>query len=121
MTMPIVVIESPYRGATRQELARNIRYVRAALRDCLLRGEAPVASHALYSQQGVLSDRSNIERELGMSAGWRFLAAADRVAVYQDLGISPGMERGIQKALAMGLSVDWRNLPGFDWKGAVDK
>lgn len=47
--MKLVVIESPYAG----DVERNLRYVRAAMRDCLLRGEAPFASHALYPAQRV--------------------------------------------------------------------
>ena len=33
----LVVLESPYAG----DVARNVRYARACLRDSLLRGEAP--------------------------------------------------------------------------------
>lgn len=38
-----VIIESPYHG----NVERNLRYLRACLRDSLLRGEAPFASHGL--------------------------------------------------------------------------
>ena len=40
-----VIVESPYAG----DVERNIAYVRAAMRDCLMRGEAPLASHLLYA------------------------------------------------------------------------
>ena len=33
-----VVLESPFAGSTEQERARNMEYLRAAMRDCLLRG-----------------------------------------------------------------------------------
>ena len=50
--MERVIIESPFAG----DVDRNLRYARAAMRDCLLRGESPYASHLLYTQPGVLND-----------------------------------------------------------------
>lgn len=47
-----VILESPYAG----EIDRNIRYARACVRDSLLRGESPIASHLLYTQSGILDD-----------------------------------------------------------------
>ncbi len=44
-----VIVESPYAGATARIIERNERYLRACLRDCLLRGEAPFASHGLFA------------------------------------------------------------------------
>ena len=38
-----VIVESPYAG----DIETNVAYARAALRDCLSRGEAPIASHLL--------------------------------------------------------------------------
>lgn len=59
-----VIIESPYAG----DVDANLTYLRACLRDCLLRGEAPFASHGLYAQPGVLDDAiPQIYRELGHS------------------------------------------------------
>ena len=55
-----VMLESrPYNGDT----DRNVRYARACVRDSLLRGEAPIASHLLYTQPGVLRDNVAGERE----------------------------------------------------------
>lgn len=64
-SIPRVVVESPYAG----DVERNLRYLRAALRDCLLRGEAPYASHAIYTQPGVLDDDIPSERTRGIHAG----------------------------------------------------
>ena len=50
--MKLVILESPFAG----DVKRNTAYARAALRDSLLRGEAPIASHLLYTQDGVLDD-----------------------------------------------------------------
>ena len=53
-----VIIESPYAG----DVERNLRYLRACTRDSLMRGEAPFASHAIYSQPGVLDDHDPEQR-----------------------------------------------------------
>ena len=67
--MKRVILESPYAAATSEIVERNIDYAREALRDSLLRGEAPIASHLLYTQRGVLNDRIPEERALGILAG----------------------------------------------------
>lgn len=43
-----VMVDSPFAG----DVERNIAFARACLRDCLIRGEAPFASHLLYAQPG---------------------------------------------------------------------
>jgi hypothetical protein len=109
-TVPIVIVESPYAG----DVERNLCYLRAALRDCLLRGEAPFASHGLYTQLGVLDDDIPAEREHGILAGFAFRHAAVLTVVYADLGISHGMELGIADAREHGLPVEYRTLPGWE-------
>ena len=91
---PIVIIESPYAG----DVERNLRYVRAAMRDSLLRGEAPYASHALYTQPGVLDDDNPAERRLGMDGAAPYRKRADCTAFYTDLGTSSGIEDGLELA-----------------------
>lgn len=113
----LVVIESPYRGATPEEVERNKRYLRACLRDSLLRGEAPFASHAMYAATGALDDDVPIERELGMVAGFRWAEVADFVAVYVDLGISDGMSRGLEDHRSRGAVVIERSIPDWDQWG----
>lgn len=104
-----VVIESPYAG----DIERNVAYARAALADSLRRGEAPFASHLLYTQPGVLNDAVAAEREQGMAAGFAWGRCADLVAVYDDLGITEGMWRGIGKAQEAGVDVVFRNVSGW--------
>lgn len=101
-----VIIESPYRG----DRAINDRYLREAMRDSLKRGEAPFASHGLYTQEGVLNDADIADRELGIRAGWRWMLVASLVAVYADLGISEGMRRGIERAGSFGIPIVYRNI-----------
>ena len=57
-----VDIESPYSASNHEELVRNIRYARACVRDSLLRGEVPFASHLFYTQGGILDDNVKEER-----------------------------------------------------------
>lgn len=104
---PIVILESPYAG----DVERNVRYARACLRDCLLRGEAPYASHLLYTQPGVLDDSVLAERALGIEAGFAFRPAAAMTVVYTDLGISHGMRLGVDDAVRFGRLVEYRTLP----------
>ncbi len=109
--MRIVVIESPFAG----DVPRNLRYLRACLRDSLLRDEAPYASHALYTQPGVLDDGDPDDRKRGMEAGFRFKKFADATIVYTDLGISAGMQAGIDASIAQGFTYEYRDL-GEDWE-----
>lgn len=103
--MKRVVIESPLSG----DFARNIRYARLCALDCLRRGEAPYASHLLYTQ--ILDDARPEDRKLGMSAGFAWNGAAELAAVYTDLGISGGMRAGIESHERCGTPVEIRSLP----------
>ena len=105
----LVIIESPYAG----NVERNVDYARAAMRDCLMRGEAPFASHLLYTQPGVLDDSVLEERALGIAAGLEWGKMADRTVVYLDLGMTPGMEHGVNMADAAGRRVEARRIPGW--------
>lgn len=107
-----VVIESPYAGDT----DANIEYARDCLRDCLLRGESPYASHLLHTQPGVLNDDIPEERDLGIRAGFCWRTVAHATVVYTDLGISRGMALGIADAERRGGTVEYRQLD--EWADA---
>lgn len=87
--MRLVVIESPYAG----DIERNEEYARRCMRDAILRGEAPIASHLLYTQAGVLDEHIPTERSLGIAMGFAWGRHADAVAFYTDNGMSNGMRR----------------------------
>lgn len=91
------------------DFRRAIRYAQLCLLDCLNRGEAPFASHLLYPQ--VFDDRSGLERDLGIAAGLSWGLFADVCAVYEDFGVSPGMERGLARYESVGIPVERRKLP----------
>lgn len=103
-----VVIESPLAG----NVERNTRYARAALLDCLRRGESPMASHLLYPQ--VLDDTVAEDRALGIAAGFAWRHVAQATVVYVDLGISGGMRAGIADAEGCGCPIEYRRL-GVEW------
>lgn len=105
-----VIIESPYAG----DVERNTRYLRACMRDSLLRGEAPFASHGLYTQEGVLDDTVVAEREHGIQAGFAWRKSAAKTVFYTDLGWSRGMQYGRHHAVSMSHEVEERQLGG-EW------
>lgn len=107
--MKRVVIESPYAG----DIESNLAYARACVRDSLLRGEAPIASHLLLTQPGVLDDNIPAERELGIAAGHAWIKVADLVAFYTDRGFSRGMSEGLKVAQKAGVKFEYRSLPGY--------
>ncbi len=116
-----VIVESPYAAppgtpadVAPEHVERNLRYLRACLADCLARGEAPFASHGLYTQPGVLNDADPEERRHGINAGFMWRLVADVTAVYTDLGISRGMEYGIAHAGSSNRPSEYRQLGG-EW------
>ena len=82
--MKRVILESPYAG----DVKRNLEYARAAMADCLHRGEAPFASHLLYTQPGVLDDSKQWERDYGIKAGFAWRDDACKTVFYVDQGFS---------------------------------
>jgi hypothetical protein len=139
----LVIVESPFSADTPELFARNLQYLKACVLDCLQRGESPYASHGFFPN--FLHDANAEERELGMDCGFdvghAFAAAArarledkwladdeayaeqnlsTRAAqvVYTDLGISSGMQRGVE-ALDGILPREDRQL-GEDWARLIE-
>lgn len=82
------------------------------MHDCLVNHhEAPYASHLLYTQEGVLDDKIPGERHMGIEAGFVFRNLCKHTVVYTDLGISSGMQYGIDHANDMGHTIEFRTLP----------
>ena len=106
---PLVILESPYAG----DVDFNLTYARACLRDSLQRGEAPIASHLLYTQPGVLDDSIPRERQQGIDAGLAWHNVSDYTVAYLDLGVSAGMLYGIRRASEAGKRIEIRFLSSF--------
>jgi hypothetical protein len=119
-----VILESPF--ATRSitlpdgseyvcQEGANIAYARACMHDCLVtHGQAPYASHLLYTQEGVLDDDIPEERNLGIKAGLEIGRKADLRVFYVDRGVSSGMREGFRFGLELGQPYQIRTLDG-DW------
>ena len=107
-TQKLVVIESPFAG----DVSRNKTYLDALLVDSLKRGEYPYASHGFFPQ--VLDDNIPEERALGIKAGLAWAARGSKTILATDLGISKGMQLGVDAAKIAGRPVEERSLKG--WK-----
>ncbi len=127
--MKFVIIESPYGSrpdgsrCTPEEIERNVKYARRAMRDCFERGEIPFASHLLYTQ--CFDDATSEERAKGMQAGisvalafgcaeklrdreaWTSLGVYASAAVYVDHGVTKGMLEGLKQH---GLTPELRSI-----------
>lgn len=96
------MIESPWQNG------RHKGYALDCLKDSLDRGEAPFASHLLYTQ--VLDDDDATQRKDGITTGHEFFRAAHFVAVYIDHGITDGMIQGMDAAQRAGRVLVFRRV-----------
>lgn len=106
--MKRVILESPYAG----DIDRNIEYARECLRDSLSRNEAPIASHLLYTQSGVLKDEIPEDRLLGINAGLAWKEVAELHVFYVDYGYSSGMKYAKQYATKNNVQIEERSIYG---------
>lgn len=104
--MRLVVIESPYSG----DIEKNEKYARECMRDCILRGEAPIASHLLYTQPLVLDENIQTERSLGIAMGFAWGRNADAIVFYTDFGMSRGMTSAVEYYEREGINLEYRTL-----------
>lgn len=106
--IPKVIIESPFNYRAGDEfnykfnkfeiMRQNLNYAQMALDHSLSLGEAPMASHLLYTQ---VWRETKENREQGIAAGLAWLPASDLHAFYVDLGMSPGMQAAATKSEEM--------------------
>jgi len=101
-----VILESPYAG----NIEENVEYARKCIRDSLSRGEAPIASHLLYTQDGILDDDIPKERQWGIDAGLSWKDVAEKHVFYTDLGISKGMEYAMNFAAEKNIRMEFRKI-----------
>lgn len=111
MKLIIADVESPYSAKTDDLFRRNILYARMACRWSLLNGYCPYASHLFFTQPGILDDDKPNERTLGINAGKLLIRdTATHTLVFQDLGISSGMEFGIEHAKQYNRTLEYFSL-----------
>ena len=104
--MKKVIIESPYAG----DIEANVKYARACVKDSLMRGECPLASHLLYTQEGILDDNIAAERQMGIAAGLEWLRVADMHVFYIDTGFSKGMRYALEYSQKTNMDIKFRKL-----------
>lgn len=113
--MKLTIIESPFFNKNVNIIKYNVAYAKLCMKDSLDRNEAPFLSHLLYTS--VLDDNIPFERNFGINAGLEWGKVAHKTVVYLDLGISQGMEYGIENAKNNNREIEYRNLP----KDILDK
>ena len=64
--------------------------------------------HLLFTQ--VLDDTKPDERKMGIQAGMAFLQTIPTLVVYEDLGISSGMQAEIAMAKGIGIRLEFRRI-----------
>lgn len=101
-----VILESPFAG----DEAAHVDYARECVAHSLSLGEAPIASHLLYTQPGILDDDKPDERRLGIDAGLAWVQVADASVFYVDMGFSEGMRHGKDVAECAGLPIVLRSI-----------
>lgn len=105
-----VVLESPYGSTDPLEVEANVAYAKRCMLDCLARGDAPIASHLLWTQDGLLDDRNPEQRKAGIEAGLSWIPVADAGVFYVDRGASPGMRAAVDRYVTLGIPIEWRSL-----------
>ena len=112
--MRLVIVESPYRATEHRTVMQHRAYLRCAMADCIRRGESPMASHHLLPE--ILNDDTPYERALGIRAGLAWGAHADLIAVYSQLGCSPGMMQAVHYYKEAGKPIEWRGIADKDYR-----
>ena len=108
--MKLVILESPYAASDRMRVEDFADYARRCVADSLSRKEAPLASHLLYTQPGILDDTNPAQRAQGIAAGHAWYIHAGRCVVYVDYGISDGMREGMERAEHFNVPVERRTI-----------
>jgi hypothetical protein len=105
-----VILESPLSAVTRAAIEFNKNYAKRAMRDSLQRGESPFASHLLFDQPGLLDELEVKDRLLGMAAGQAWYCCAEKIVIYEDYGISAGMQAGIDLGVKLRIPLEFRKI-----------
>jgi len=106
-----VLLISPFRADNPTLRGNNRKYLRRAIRDSIINhGEAPFASHEMYTR--ALDDNEPREREIGVNLLLAWFHHAEKMVVYADLGISRGMELEIAHAVLNKIPIEYRYIKG---------
>ncbi|MCY1718569.1 hypothetical protein OVA26_16655 [Microbacterium sp. SL62] len=114
VTRTRVLVETAFASDAGHGVTLDQVYAREALRDSLLRGEAPISSQVLYGQTFVLDTKNPAERDICNRAAESWMPLVDRVVVYVDRGTSDAVRATVERAKAIGVVVEERTLDS--WK-----
>lgn len=114
----LVVVESPWRGLANKRLpdpyAKSKHYLRQCLRDCLVRGEIPWASHAVLAWTRALYEEDADQRAEGIQVCKDMIQHhAQKVVLYVDFGITTGMHEALIWARMHGKPTEERRIYGI--------
>ena len=84
-----VYVCSPYAG----DVVANKEFAREKTKKVIEQGGYPITPHLYVTE--VLDDRVLTERETGLHVGLKLLEKCDILCVFQEKGISSGMQREI--------------------------
>lgn len=105
-----VILESPFGSPDAALIAANVTYAKRCMLDCLSRGDGPIASHLLWTQEGLLDDADPAQRAAGIEAGLIWGPVADAAVFYVDRGASAGMIGAAERYAKLGVRMEWRSL-----------
>lgn len=97
MSKPICIVESPYAGDTK----RNLAYLLRCFEFCFDSGYLPIASHSMFTS--VLDDALPDQRKRGIEWGYEYWQCAEVVIFFCDYEMSPGMEAAWSRVMATNL------------------
>lgn len=108
-----VIIESPFKGTDSVTEDEHRAYLERCIKECILRGETPYASHKMLTD--ALDDSDPGQRRIGINAG---LAMAECLlktgkaypVFYVDYGMSDGMKLAEEKYRKMDVTYFSRTI-----------
>lgn len=103
----VVIVETPYLYESDIVGVEYEIYLNRCLRDCLLRGESPIATHAMYTRPGILS---KCEGGLASEASDGLAEAVGVTVLYTDYGITSKMNLGLDRASFHGHDIFYREI-----------
>lgn len=106
-----VVLVSPFMAEDYTKANMAKRYADRCTKDSVNKQEAPLVSHSFYYD--VLNVKNPIERDIGLQSQLSWIKHAELVAVYVDLGITPGMRVAINNAILLSKRIEYRTIGNY--------
>lgn len=109
--MKRAIVESPFKGTSKEDRMQNIAYARACCKHAVDLGYVPFASHLFFPQ--FLNEDVPEDRKTGIEMGYDFWDKADVILFFMDRGVSTGMEQALVRAFKENKPFEKVFLPGF--------